>query len=328
MKKNPKISVIIPVYNAGAYLEECLDSVLHQTYGNLEILLIDDGSTDGSGALCDAYAARDGRVRVFHQENRGQSAARNAGLGAMTGELIAFVDADDVAAPDMLQNLLGALDTGADFAVCNILRIDEAGRPLDLCPLGDAMLTREAFLDKLLEEQAWFYVMPGGKLYRRELFRNLRFPEGFIYEDEAVLYPIVARCAKIATLAQPLYRYRCHGDSTMGQGLRIQSTDKLTALAGRLGLCREMGWDRALEANALRFVHTFFDYRFRFARSEETKLWFDRMDGALKLALPWILRAKNVMLRHKIYLLCIRIHPKLYEMLRKWKKRKKTHGAL
>lgn len=321
MKENPKISVIIPVYNAAPYLRECLDSVLNQTYVNLEIMLIDDGSTDGSGALCDAYAVRDGRVRVFHQENRGQSAARNVGLDAMTGDLIAFVDADDVAAPGMLEQLLAALNTGADFAICNIRRIDEGGNTLDLCPIGDGVLTREEFLDKLLEEQAWFYVMPGGKLYRRGIFQNLRFPEGFIYEDEAVLYSIVARCRQIATLSDGLYYYRQHGASTMGQGLRIQSTDKLTALAGRLGLCREMGWDTALEANAARFAHSFFDYYFRFPKNEETKPYFARMDAALKLALLCILGAKSVAFRHKLYLILVRIHPNLYVFLRKWKRK-------
>jgi glycosyltransferase involved in cell wall biosynthesis len=321
MKENPKISIIIPVYNAAAYLAECLNSVLRQTYVNLEILLIDDGSTDGSAALCERFAARDGRIRVFHQENRGQSAARNRGLDAMTGELIAFVDADDIAEPDMLERLLEALDTGADLSICNICKIDATGAALSLCPIADNLLTQEDFLTELLQPQAWFYVLPGGKLFRKALFENLRFPEGFIYEDEAVLYPIVARCCRVATVSGALYRYRCHAASTMGQGLRIQSTDKLTALAGRLDLCREIGWDAALEANALRFSHTFFDYYFRFPETEETKVYFARMKAALKLALPHVLGAKSVRLRHKLYLILIRIHPKLYEMLRKWKRK-------
>lgn len=327
MKNTPRISVIIPIYNAGEFLPVCLDSVIEQSYVNLEILLIDDGSTDGSGAICDAYAARDSRIRVFHQENRGQSAARNVGLDAMTGELIAFVDADDVLAPEMLEKLGKALEIGADISLCNIRRIDEKGNVLYDCPIGDGLLNREEFVEQLLAEQAWFYVLPGGKLYRKHLFEHLRFPEGFIYEDEAVLYPVVARCRRIAALSAPLYHYRRLNTSTMGQGLRIQTTDKLTALAGRMGLCRKMGWEKAREANATRFVHSFFDLYFAFPKNVENQKYFARMEKALVLALPEILRAGTVAFRHKCCLCLIRIHPNLYKGLRKWKK-KFTNGDL
>lgn len=327
MKNRPKISVIIPVYNAGEFLPVCLDSVLNQSYVNLEVLLIDDGSTDGSGAVCDGFAARDSRIRVFHQENRGQSAARNLGLEAMTGELVAFVDADDVAASEMLEKLLDALKDGADMSVCNIRRIDERGGRLFDCPISDGVLSREEFVEKLLAEQAWFYVLPGGKLYRKHLFDALRFPEGFIYEDEAVLYPILARCSRVATLSAPMYHYRRLDTSTMGQGLRIQTTDKLTALAGRMKLCRENGWENAREANVSRFAYSFFDLYFAFEKTAENRKYFARMEDALGLALPEVLRSGTVSFRHKCCLFLIRIHPKLYGICRKWKK-KFTHGAL
>ena len=114
-----KITVIIPVYKAEKYLARSVESVLAQTYKNLEVILVDDGSPDGSGALCEAYGAKDGRVRVLHRENGGAAAARNAGLDAATGDYIAFTDADDHVAPDMLEKLYAALTaSGADMSLC------------------------------------------------------------------------------------------------------------------------------------------------------------------------------------------------------------------
>lgn len=316
----PKISVIVPVYNGEKYLRQCLDSIVTQTHRHLEIILVNDGSTDSSGGICGEYAARDDRIRVLHQENRGQSAARNTGLDTMTGEYVSFVDADDFIAPEMLEKLLTAMETGADVSLCNIRRVSEDGSPEGVCPIGDGRLPRQEFLRKLLAEQAWFYVSPVNKLYRKRIFEKLRFPEGFIYEDEAIIYPVAARCETIVTLSEALYYYRRVPDSTMGQGFRIQTTDKLYALAQRVILCREMGWAEAFKANAARYVHTFFDYYFHFPRSGKTERYFARMEQGLKRALPHLWRAKNVTFAHKIYLTLIRIHPKLYLFLRKLKR--------
>lgn len=315
----PKISVIVPVYNAGEYLKICLDSILAQTCRDLEILLIDDGSTDGSGSVCDEYAAVDGRVRVFHQKNRGPSAARNRGLDAAVGDYIAFADADDVLAPNMLELLLEDIRE-ADMAVCNIQRISETGEPGAVCPIEDAVLTGRAFAEKLLLPQAWFYVTVPNRLYRRALFDGLRFPEGFLHEDEAIVCQLAARCSRVVTVSKPLYFYRKTAGSIMEQGLSPGTTDKLTALSRRLGLCRKLGWSALTEATALRFCHFFFDLYFRFPRDQGTENYFLRMEAALKEALPGILRAKGVSIRHKCYLTILGIHPKGGVMLRKWKK--------
>ena len=321
----PIISVIVPVYNAGKYLQPCLDSILTQTLRDLEILLIDDGSTDGSGPVCDGYAARDDRIRVIHQENRGLSAARNAGLDASKGDCIAFVDADDVLAPEMLGRLLEAIKN-ADMAVCNIRRISETGEPGEICPIGDEELTGRAFAEKLLLPQAWFYVTVMNRLHRRELFDGLRFPEGIIHEDEAIVCDLAAQCRRVVTISQPLYHYRRTSGSIMGQGLRVQTTDKLIALSRRLVLCRNLGWTALAEATALRFCHGFFDLYFRFPRNEETEVYCFRMEAALREALPGILRAKRVSVRHKCYLTMLAISPKGAMRFRVWKKSLQKQG--
>lgn len=319
------ISVIIPVYNAGEFLMPCLDSVLAQTCRDLEILLIDDGSTDGSGAVCDAYGVKDSRVRVIHQENRGLSAARNAGLDAAAGDFISFVDADDVLAPEMLEVLLAAMEN-ADMALCNIQRLSESGQPEEICPMEAGMLSGREFAQRLLLPQAWFYVTVMNRLYRRDLFRGLRFPEGFIHEDEAIVCDLAARCRRVAVISEPLYYYRRTPGSIMDRGLRIQTTDKLTALARRLVLCRRLGWDDLAEATAVRFCHTLFDLRFRFPRNRETERYYLRMEAALKTALGGILAAKGVSHRHKCYICLLRISPKGYEVLRTWKRKLQKHG--
>ena len=176
----PLISVIVPVYNVRPYIEEALESVMGQTYGNLEVILVDDGSTDGSGEVCDRYAARDARFSVIRQENRGLSAARNTGLDAMTGAYVAFLDPDDAFRPDMLRRLLEALRReNVPLAVCGVAR--PGGRARRVRPVPDRVLTREQALRALLEGELGISVW--NKLYDRALWRRLRFPEGHVYED-------------------------------------------------------------------------------------------------------------------------------------------------
>lgn len=321
----PRISVIVPVYNAGRYLPICLDSILAQTHRDLEILLVEDGSTDGSGAVCDGYAKIDGRVRVLHQENRGPSAARNRGLDAAAGEYIAFADADDVLAPDMLEILLEAMGEG-DLAVCNIQRLSQTGKPGECCPIGGEVLTGRAFAEKLLLPQAWFYVTVMNRLYRRELFRGLRFPEGFIHEDEAIVCQLAARCRRVVTVSRPLYFYRKTPGSIMELGFRIQTTDKLTALSRRLALCRELGWSELAEATAVRIAHTFPALYYCFPRENTTQMYFLRMEAALKEALPGILRARGIRFRQKCLLILLAICPGGARRLEKWKKKKKPEA--
>lgn len=206
--RKPLLSVIVPVYNVKDYVERCVDSIINQTYRNLEILIVDDGSTDGSGALCDVLAGRDGRIRVFHTANGGLSAARNVGIDAASGALIGFVDSDDWIEPDMYEFLYGLMmEYGADISVCGNY-FDSSGRsvvqrvtqkPLILGHKEAMDLLGE---DKLMKNYAW------DKLYRRELFDGgLRFPVGVYFEDIAVMYKIMDRAAKVVMFGQPKYHY-------------------------------------------------------------------------------------------------------------------------
>ena len=183
------ISVIVPVYNVERYLRRCVDSILHQTYRNLEVLLVDDGSTDASGAICDEYAAQEERVTAVHQKNGGLSAARNAGLERAQGTYLCFVDSDDFLDSRMLETL------------CRDLQEQDA----DVAVVGFRMFEREDELGDF----AW------NKLYKRELFRDIRYPLGRMMEDQGTTYRIFQQCGKVAYRPVPLYYYYQRPDSIL-----------------------------------------------------------------------------------------------------------------
>ena len=198
------ISVIVPVYNVEPYLRKCLDSILVQTYRDLEILTIDDGSTDGSGRICDEYAGKDDRIKVSHTENRGLSAARNLGLDNATGDWVGFVDSDDWIEPDMYEVLLRkAEETGADVVEC--------GCYLEY-PRGTVEINRPSIsvsgveaIQYLLREDISNAVWD--KLWKRRCFDNIRFPEGRIFEEHATTYRVFGAISALCTISSIKYHY-------------------------------------------------------------------------------------------------------------------------
>lgn len=209
-----QISVVVPVYKVEPYLRKCLDSIVNQTYRDLEIILIDDGSPDSCGRICDEYAERDARIRVVHQENSGLSAARNAGLKLVSGSYIGFVDSDDWIEPDMYSYLLGnALEYQADIAVCgrteqHMDRTVFRGFP------GLEVLERESALEYLLKNDSLQnYVWD--KLYRRELFAGIEFPAGKTFEDVAVMHRLFMKAEKVICLPEAKYHYLLRANSIL-----------------------------------------------------------------------------------------------------------------
>ena len=193
------ISIIVPIYNAERYLEACLDSLLSQSEKELQILLVDDGSTDGSLAIAKEYAAKDTRVEVFHQSNAGQSAARNVGLQHAKGEFIAFVDADDKIAEEWCERHLEAIE-GADYIQSGYLRVED----------GQS-------LEPQIPQNRYRFTSPCMRLYRREAIQNLHFEEGMIYEDvvwSVDLWLSGATCRIIPYIG---YRYTANPHSTTSQ---------------------------------------------------------------------------------------------------------------
>ncbi|WP_297960241.1 glycosyltransferase [uncultured Ruminococcus sp.] len=208
----PLISIIIPVYNVASYLCECLDSVVNQTYKNLEIIIVDDGSTDDSGQICDAYKKKDQRIRVIHQVNGGLSAARNAGLDIMSGDIVAFLDSDDALKLDFFQIMVQAMiKDGVDIVVCEYYTCYTTKRmsgncKKDIYRLENGIYTSSEALQRIADHKINHSVW--NKIYKSDLFNDLRFPVGINYED-AILIPVVfEKSNSIMTIKRPLLYYR------------------------------------------------------------------------------------------------------------------------
>ena len=214
MANFPKISVIVPVYNTEKYLHRCIDSVLAQTYKDFELLLIDDGSKDSSGAICDEYAARDSRVKVFHKENGGVSSARNAGLAIASGDWIMHLDGDDWIEPDMLERLIQkGEDTGADIVMGDFLFAYSDRDILYILPDWDNNKT--ASLNRYITS-VWTCVWGG--IHKRSLYEvyQLKSPQGVTYcEDFHLMARLCYHAKKVVNVHQPFYHYRQQEGSVM-----------------------------------------------------------------------------------------------------------------
>lgn len=230
MNKYPIISVVIPVYNVEDYLSICIDSILNQTYKNLDIIIVDDGATDSCPQICDNYATVDGRVKVIHQNNAGLSAARNSGIDIAVGQYITFVDSDDVIAEDMIEYLYRLLtDYNVDMSLCQFSFIDEKGnhashdKPVKDVVIGD---NSEKCLESLMTDQrldtvAW------SKLYKTSMFNDVRYPVGKYHEDAFTTYKIVSKCNRIAVGGERKYFYRVRSQSITSSGFSLKHLDSI-----------------------------------------------------------------------------------------------------
>lgn len=228
-----KISIIVPVYKVEKYLEKCIASIVNQTYTELEIILVDDGSPDRCGEICDQWAKKDSRIKVVHKENGGRSDARNAGVEIATGEYIGFVDSDDLLEPDMYQVLFDKLmKYGADIAVCERQTVweDESQKKqsqsnefkiLD----GDAAL--KLLIGDGISQVVW------NKLYRREVIGDIEFEVGKYYEDEFWSYQVFGRAKKVILMDYVGYYYRQHPGSIMAEYYSLRRLDVIEAKCRR-----------------------------------------------------------------------------------------------
>lgn len=236
------VSVIVPVYNTEKWLRQCVDSILAQTYPAIEVILVDDGSTDGSDALCDAYARTDARVVVVHQPNGGLSAARNTGLDRAGGVFFQFVDSDDWLAPDMTESLVHlCAKTGADIAECSYANMTGTGPVHETACTGVTEVTDSA--GALLGMLEWnkHKVVAWNKLYRMQVCGDIRFPAGRLHEDEFTthLYYLAAR--KIAYLDRTLYFYRRRENSITAAAYTPERLDVVDAIRSRMQLVWQLG---------------------------------------------------------------------------------------
>lgn len=223
MQKHKLISVIIPVYNVAGFLDRCLETIVSQSAKNLEIILVDDGSTDGSGDLCDKWMDADSRIQVLHTSNSGAAAARNAGLNIAMGEYIMFVDADDYLAEGIVEKLYAALnECDASCCMCGYIPVDEqghTGNPVSVNCMAETT-GMQALKDRYLHQKiAYNVVNPWGKLFKAEMWKDIRFTEGLYYEDMDIMPYLYHRCDRLVLIPEIGYYYFLRsGSASRGTG--------------------------------------------------------------------------------------------------------------
>lgn len=250
-----KISIIIPVYNVEAYLGQCIETVLRQTYPELEILLIDDGSKDSSGKICDNYAENDQRIIVIHKENGGLSDARNAGIDRATGKYLAFIDSDDYVHPQYIELLYRTITASdSDMAICGFREVAEQEK-VEYQFIPDSMVKPKVMqgkekLSQLLDNNLQT-VVAWNKLYRSKLWNQLRYPLGKLQEDEFVIHYLLEQADRVVYLGETLYYYRQREKSIMSHVSLQNIWDGYRALLDRERFFLEKQEDEAYKQNLI-----------------------------------------------------------------------------
>lgn len=313
------ISVIVPIYKVEQYLAKCIESILAQTYRDIEVILVDDGSPDNCGAICDEYSRKDDRIRVLHKENGGLSAARNAGIDVACGAYIAFIDSDDYIAPKMIETLYGLIKRdSSDMAICNFSYVDESGKRIDKLnaetPIKNEVISRKNLLEKLINDKSWYYVVAVNKLYKKEIFTSIRFPIKKLHEDEFVIHHIIDMCEKISCIATSLYYYVQRTGSIMNKPYSIKRLDIIEAYIDRVSFFLEHGSIYCAEKTSYFILGNLKNARrnLDFKSRESKKRYYQLLGIFKKIYFKKVF--KKISLKSKAHLSVFCISPLAYEM--------------
>ncbi len=233
------ISVIVPVYKVEQYLDKCVESIVNQTWRDLEIILVDDGSPDNCGTMCDAWAQRDSRIKVIHKENGGAGSARNLGFQAARGDYIALVDSDDYLATDAYEHMLKLMEPDIDVVECGFVNTLDDSCTFE-SPIPEQIQTcdiQEAMRLHILDIR--FRQMPVTKLYRRHLVEGVDFPLGKLIDDEFWTYRVLGRAGKLVSSSKVVYAYRQQPGSAMHQTYSLRRLQALDAKEARVAYLRK-----------------------------------------------------------------------------------------
>lgn len=318
------VSIIVPVYNVEEFLAECIESILHQTLQDIEIILVDDGSTDGSGSICDEYRKLDERVRVIHKSNGGLSSARNAGIEEASGKYIAFVDSDDYVDTDMYKVMTDAADRyNADIVVCQHYQNENGHKIFKGKQLESAVMYHhdEALDNLVIETQMTSYAWD--KLYRRKLFDGIRFPLNRYFEDFAVSYRLFDLADKVCQIPDALYYYRIVSTSIShsfsSDNWRKKYHDLLLNQIERIAYFKEKNYQTLEEVSYARIVPYAFSDMIDAYRASD----FEMYEADRKYLLQIYPRLKNNTYLSKKNKLLLRVYllPKvLFGVFAKYKK--------
>lgn len=277
----PEISVIVPVYRVEAYLGECLESIAAQTFQNFELILVDDGSDDGSGMMCDAYAQHHPNTRVLHQSNQGLSEARNQGVQIARGEYVVFIDSDDYVSPDHLQYLLELMkNCDADVAVAEVVKFTDGKIPLPpaAVPMQQCLTPEEALRRICYAKMGIFACC---KMYRRALVEKHPYPQGALYEDTATTYKLVGDARAVAYGNKPIYFWRQREDSITHVQITPRHLVGITAAKEQLSYMQSR-YPQVVPAARARCVMKIVDLSYRLVMGTMDRQLFEQVRAELK----------------------------------------------
>lgn len=251
------LSIIVPAYNMDKYIRRCIDGILAQSLEDFELIIVDDGSIDGTLEICNYYAQLDDRIKVVHQKNQGLSAARNAGLDCVKSDFITFIDADDYVYPDYLEKMYFTIKKyDAEICICGYLRFSEVV-PVQEKDMHTVVVDNgKSMCAKIYNyNNSEKYVVAWGKLYRKTLFDNIRYPVGRIHEDQFVTYRVFYPCKKIVELTDKLYCYYISPNSITRGGFSIKRYDNVQALEEAVKFYKKQGdYNLAKQAGELKIL--------------------------------------------------------------------------
>lgn len=310
MKKS--ISVIVPVYNVELYIDRCLNSIINQTFKDIEIILVDDGSTDSSGKICDDYKNIDERVIVIHKENGGLSSARNAGLDIARGEYISFIDSDDWIDINMFADMYKILkETDVDICECKFIKTDgneEVKQYKKEVIILDNIKSSEA-----LYSNTWYgSTTSWNKLYKADLFEEIRFPSGKINEDQFVTPQLYLKSRTVAFTNQIYYYYYQSPNSITRSAFNIKKLDALIALKESKNLYKENNLEYLSKMIDETYSYALIKYYYMLSKEKEYDDITDKVWNEYKTNFKDFIFNKYINYKYKIYLIIYRLNPKLF----------------
>lgn len=310
---NPKISIIVPVYNVEQYLKHCINSILNQTFTEFELILVNDGSTDQSGNICEEYAKIDKRIKVIHKENEGQSSARNRGLEVAKGEYVGFVDSDDFIHEKMYELLYNnAKKNSSDVIVCEVIKGPGNQRFNKKDLVSQPSVQNFSNIDALNQLYTPFdpmgkhnegWVFPVNKLYKKYLFNDISFRVGRIYEDEFLIHKILHKCNVVSFIPSKLYYYVQRKNSTVNSPYSIRKLDRVYALKERVEFFKEIDNKDLLHKALKCYIEVFlWNYSVMVSQFSDEKIVIKNLKRTLKGTLPIIVKNPFISRKQKIFL--------------------------
>ena len=314
MENNQLISIIIPVYNVEPYLSKCIKSIINQTYKKLEIILINDGSTDNSLKICKEYAKKDSRIKVINKKNGGLSSARNKGIENSKGKYLIFIDSDDYIDLTMVEKLYtNLLENNADISICNhYYDYQNNNLKVKSFPKDKLLVTEKEKYYNIYNDYSVATIIACAKIYKREIFNDIKYPIGMVHEDEAIVLDILEKANRISYFNEPLYYYVQRQNSITNK-FNLKRLDIITIHENRINKLKEKKDEYLLyleyKTYTKRLIKIIVPGLYSIKENEKAKYYKEKYQKLIK----YILSNFNISNKERIKWVIIKIFPNLYQ---------------